>query len=358
MFVKTSNDLSFSLMSQNLLRSCKIKAVVLSFPFLRASRRQVTTMTAKPPLDPSQPIHWILDWDGTITRRDTLDALVSIAATSKPTSPVFDEWKRVSEAYMVDYTTAMEKLAPGGDLPKTVQKERILLRALASVEQASLDRVPLSGIFAGLTRKLLDEGARRVIDSRKVELRKGFTHFVQHMQSRNCDDLDLLSVNWSRHFISSCLKAGGASVDPQAIYANELDGIERDLVSTGKISPDDDAEMKIISSGDKLEYLRRLRKLSRISRDKKSDSSKPVVYVGDSWTDIECLLEADLGISIRDDPQGSSQKKLADRLQSLGIHCPRLQDWKSADEWQVVWARDFAEVRTWIEAHHESIPGT
>ncbi|KAF9692306.1 hypothetical protein EKO04_009416 [Ascochyta lentis] len=311
-------------------------------------------MTAKPPLDTSRPIHWILDWDGTITRRDTLDALVSIAAFSKPSLSIFDEWKRVSEAYMTDYTATMEKRAPDGDLPKTLQGERDLLRTLESVEQTSLDRVSSSGIFSDLTRKLLDEGAKRVIDSRKVELRKGFAQFLQHMQSRGSDDLDLLSVNWSRHFISSCLKAGEAYVDPQAIYANELDGIERDLVSTGKISPDEDAEMKIVSSGDKLEYLVRLRKLKCESRNESLDSSRPIVYVGDSWTDIECLLEADLGICIRDDPIGSSQRKLAERLQSLGIRCPRLQDWKDADEWQVVWARDFAEIQAWLEALNAS----
>ncbi|KZM23206.1 uncharacterized protein EKO05_0008368 [Ascochyta rabiei] len=312
-------------------------------------------MTAKPPLDPNQSIHWVLDWDGTITRRDTLDALVSIAASSKPSSPVLDEWKRVSEAYMTDYTAAIERLAPGSNLPTTVQEEKDLLRALESVEQASLDRVSSSGIFAGLTRKLLAEGAKRVIDSREVELRKGFAQFLQRMQSRDRDELDILSVNWSRHFIRSCLEAGEAYMDPQAVHANELDGIERDLVSTGKISPVEDAMMKIISSGDKLEYLMRLRKQNRESRNECPGSSRPIVYVGDSWTDIECLLEADLGICVRDDPIGSSQKKLAERLQDLGICCPRLQDWKCADEWQMVWASDFAEIQTWIEAHNASI---
>ncbi|KAJ4338972.1 hypothetical protein N0V95_007917 [Ascochyta clinopodiicola] len=312
-------------------------------------------MTAKSPLDPNQPIHWVLDWDGTITRRDTLDALVSIAASSKPSSPVLDEWKRVSEAYMTDYTAAIEKLAPGGHLPKTVPKERDLLGALKTVEQASLDRVSSSGIFAGLTRKLLAEGAKRVIDSRKVELRRGFSKFLQHMQSRDRDELDILSVNWSRHFIRSCLEVGEVCVRPQAVYANELDGIEKDLVSTGKISPDENSEMKIISSGDKLEYLMRLQRLNSASRNESPSSSRPIIYVGDSWTDIECLLEADLGICVRDDPIGSSQRKLAERLQSLGIHCPRLQDWKSADEWQVVWASDFAEIQTWIEARNASI---
>lgn len=296
-------------------------------------------MTAKPGFNIHQPIHWILDWDGTITRRDTLDALVSIAASAKPDSPVHEEWKRVSEAYMTDYTEALGQLAPDGRLPTTVQEERRLLQSLKSVEQASLARVSASGIFADLTQKLLEEGASNVINSKKVEIRNGFADFLQSKQTRSHDTLDLLSVNWSRHFISSCLKAAGVSIDKSSIYANELDGIESNYVSQGKISPEHGSEMTIISSSDKLEYLTHLRE----------QDNRPIIYMGDSWTDIECLLEADLGICIRGEPIGSSQKKLAERLESLGVHCPHLSDWREADEWQVVWAKDFAAVQAWLE---------
>lgn len=296
-------------------------------------------MTAKPGFNIHQPIHWILDWDGTITRRDTLDALVSIAASAKPDSPVHEEWKRVSEAYMTHYTEALGQLAPDGRLPTTVQEERRLLQSLKSVEQASLARVSASGIFADLTQKLLEEGASNVINSKKVEIRNGFADFLQSKQTRSHDTLDLLSVNWSRHFISSCLKAAGVSIDKSSIYANELDGIESNHVSQGKISPENGSEMTIISSSDKLEYLTHLRE----------QDNRPIIYMGDSWTDIECLLEADLGICIRGEPIGSPQKKLAERLESLGVHCPHLSDWREADEWQVVWAKDFAAVQAWLE---------
>ncbi|KAF3041423.1 hypothetical protein E8E11_004827 [Didymella keratinophila] len=297
-------------------------------------------MTAKPGFDISQPIHWILDWDGTMTRRDTLNALVSIAASAKPDSPVLEDWKRVSEAYMTDYTEALEKLAPGGRLPMTVEEERRLLRSLRSVEQASLHRVSASGIFAGLTQKLLEEGASNAINSNKVEIRNGFAEFLESKQASHHNTLDILSVNWSRHFISSCLKAAGAPIDKSSIYANELDGIDSNHVSQGTISPEGDLEMTIISSGDKLEYFTHM----------KEQDKKPTIYVGDSWTDIECLLEADLGICIRDEPIGSSQKKVAERLEDLGIHCPHLSSWRQADKWQVVWAKDFADVQAWMEA--------
>ncbi|KAJ4987185.1 hypothetical protein SVAN01_07337 [Stagonosporopsis vannaccii] len=311
-------------------------------------------MATKSPFDPVQPIHWVLDWDGTITRHDTLDALVSITASAKPVLPVLAQWRTVSEAYMSDYTTALEKLAPGGNLPRNIVEEQQLLRAMKSVEQASLDRVSSSGIFAGLTKRLLEEGARNVVDSKKVEIRTGFTDFLHSIQEKGRDRLDLLSVNWSRHFIGSCLKAAEALVQKEVIHANELDGIDNDSVSLGHISHDNDAEMLIISSGDKLEYMNRLRKQHSNSRDRGTNSDVPIVYIGDSWTDIECLLDADLGICIRDEPLGSSQKKLAERLESLSIRCPHLSAWSDADGQQVVWASDFAEIKTWIGARQVS----
>lgn len=335
-----------------LSRVCKDKAPSVYDHLSTVSTALYSTMGARRSVNPTQPTHWILDWDGTITRRDTLDALVSIAASSKPDSPILDKWKSVSEDYVSDYTAAMEKLAPGGELPKDVQGEKVFLQALSSVEQASLDRVSSSGIFAGLTRKLIDEGANDLVGTGKIELRNGVLKFLRYTQSRDHDDLDILSVNWSRHFIHSCLRAGTALVDQGTIYANELDGIERNLTSMGKISPEGDAEMHIISSGDKLEYLVRLRKHGCEFRNVSLDLAKQIIYIGDSWTDIESLLEADLGICIRDDPIGSSQKKLAQRLEDLGIHCPHLQDWREADAQQVVWARDFAEVQEWVEVHN------
>lgn len=332
-------------------RFCNLSTSAVYSHLATASIKLHSNMVTKHSLVPARPIHWILDWDGTITRRDTLNALVSMAAAVKPDSPILEEWKRVSEAYMSDYTTAMERLAPGGSLPKTLEEEKELLRALSKVEQASLDRVSSAGIFAGLARQLIDEGAKDLIESRKVELRTGFTAFIQLAQSRCQDSLDLLSVNWSRRFIGSCLAVTEAPVQRGSIYANELDGIENGQVSRGLISSGDDTKMSIISSGDKLSYFNRLRTQPCKSAIGYLDSATPVVYIGDSWTDIECLLEADLGICIRDEPPSSSQKKLGERLEALGAQCRHISDWVQTDQQQVVWAKDFVEVKNWAEAY-------
>ncbi len=299
-----------------------------------------TTMSAKPPFNKASPIHWILDWDGTITKQDTLDALVNISAATKPDFPTLDQWQRVSQAYMDDYTATLAQIVPNGKLPITISEEKRLLAHMRPVEQRSLDRVSSSGIFAGLTRQAIDAGARQAINSRAVQLRNGFTDFFKYVRNnRQKDEIVLLSVNWSRHFIQACLGASGVTDIPTpSIFSNELDNIDSGEPSTGVVIPvTTNDEGLIMSSGDKLEKMKRMRE----SKDQK-------VYVGDSWTDIECLLAADLGICIRDEPMGTSQKKLAEALTRLGVSCPRLEDYRDADEWNVVWVRDFAEIQDWI----------
>jgi hypothetical protein len=270
----------------------------------------------------SKPIHWILDWDGTLTQKDTLNALVAIAAAIKPTFPTHDRWKSVVDAYLNDYTSTLASLTPNTTLPRTLDAESKLLKDLKPVEQRSLDRVSESKIFEGLTRDSLANGAKKAVQSGEVSLRPGSLEFLQSIATTN-DTVHILSVNWSRHFIASCLAAAGINLDPELIFANELAGIEEGEASSGQISPD--ASRKIIASDDKLRYLEMMRNMG-------------------SWTDVECLLAADIGICIRDEPIGSSQGKLAEAMERLGVACVPLL---GGDEGSVFWARDFVEILKW-----------
>lgn len=245
-------------------------------------------------------------------------------------------WQRVSKAYVQEYAAALEQLAPDGALPNTVQEEKQLLSKLRDIEARSLSRVSSSGIFAGLTSQAVKMGAQQAIASRHVQLRNGFSAFLQGIQSQAHNDVAILSVNWSRHFIQSCLEASGATVPWHAILANQLDNMCSDEPSTGHIVPTNPVDRGLIlSSGDKLA------RMQEIKGHK--------VYVGDSWTDMECLLAADLGICIRDHPMGTSQKQLAHALERLGIACPRLSDCHELNNSRVAWATDFAEIQNWME---------
>ncbi|EAT88555.2 hypothetical protein SNOG_03350 [Parastagonospora nodorum SN15] len=282
------------------------------------------------PTKPRRSTHFILDFDGTITQSDTLNTLVSIAASSKPEFPTQERWKAVVDAYISDYTATLEKLAPNGKFPTTVGGEKKLLRDLKAVEQRSLDRVFEARIFEGVTREVIEEGAERAVRGGEVGVREGCVGFMRSILASKEDKL---------HFIASCLKAAGVLVDPAVILANELEGIAEERASTGQISPE--GSMKIVSSGDKLQYLEQIRE----------QGTARIVYIGDSWPDIECLLAADVGICIRDEPMGSSQRKLAEALERLEVACPRILDHDGSAQSQVVWAKDFSEISTWLENH-------
>lgn len=294
----------------------------------------ISTPTKSPPLQ--RPIRWILDWDGTITQKDTLNALVSIAATSKPNFPTQERWKSVVDAYMSDYTSTLNELTPNG-LPSTLEAEKKLLKDLKPVEQRSLDRVFHSQIFKDLTPENIEDGAKNAIESGDISLRSGFLDFYSFLKSMEESTFHILSVNWSRHFIHSCLSTAGIHIDHLHILVNELDGMPENLPSFGEISPE--GYMKIISSGDKLAHLRNL---------KEKSGGGSVVYIGDSWPDIECLVEADVGICIRDEEMGSSQRKLAEALERVGIECHRLGEVNGKG---MRWARGFVEIKRWAEGY-------
>lgn len=275
-----------------------------------------------------------------MTQKDTLDALVNIAASTKPDFPTRERWKEVVAAYMHDYTTTLNTLVPDGALPTTITDERNLLKAMKPVEQHSLDRVAASKIFAGMTAQHLDDGARMAVQSGDVALRAGCVEFLRTVtnDATSGDKLHILSVNWSRHFILSCLKSAGANINASIILANELDGISDGRESSGEISPSGD--VRIVASGDKLRYLEELRK----------GSEAMVVYVGDSWTDVECLVDADFGVCIRDERMGGSQGKLAEALERIGVECPCISTGQEGGGGGVVWARDFTELLRWVDA--------
>lgn len=341
-------------------------------------------------VDPARAIHWILDWDGTFTTRDTLDTLVNIAKEAKSDPTIPQKWEHVSNAYLSDFTAALEKQ---GKLPSTVLGERNLLKSLEQVEKRSIERVSTSGIFRGLRARDIRLGARHACNKGAVQLRTGADDFLRWIASHrmisqvhDLDLVDVLSVNWSQHFITECLdacqvdltsicnptykkskqekgKQYGITKDEElqellaatdteyvdrckrpytkTIYANELEDIDGDLGSTGVICVTGDH--KIISSRDKLHYLQESRKVNPYMM-----KPIPIVYIGDSWTDFECLLAADLGICIRSDPITSSQKKLKNSLKRVGIRCPHIEQWKDADDWYVMWALDFDEIKDWF----------
>ena len=262
-------------------------------------------------------LHWVIDWDGTMTQEDTLSVLVQIAQDAKPGENIRASWQQVTQAYLADYNAALQHLGVFQNPPTTLEQVSAHLRELTAVEQRSIDRVSASAIFRGLSAEAIDAGAAKAIATKQVVLRRDLLKFLQVIKKREKDaghgpdTVDIVSVNWSKRFITSCLNAAlpnQRAIPHINVYANELEGINEGRPSDGTLCAP--GSPKIISSADKLARLQALRA--------QYPAHEAIVYVGDSMTDIECILAADLGICMRDTPKMNvAQQQLSDTLKLL-----------------------------------------
>ena len=317
-------------------------------------------MSTQPPN--ARPIRIILDFDGTITTSDTLAPLSHIGythASQQTPQRTLPPWAAIVSAYLSDYSAHAASYAPTAEKRTTLVQEAAWLNSLAPIERASARRAVEAGIWGGVWREEVEGAAEREIRDGKVELRRGVGELMesaaeggeQQGEMRKEVEISVLSVNWSRQWIWSVLKNGLRSgkggghatnlLKTVPIFANELPSIA--ALPDGDI-PGTSVELR--TSGDKLRCMR-----GQQSGQTKASNPAFVVYVGDSATDLECLAEADLGICIRDEKMGSSQKELAGLLERLKFDVHRIGQGRNhveAEKKTIVWARDFEEVKIWL----------
>ncbi|KAK4937094.1 hypothetical protein LTR28_009947 [Elasticomyces elasticus] len=135
------------------------------------------------------------------------------------------------------------------------------------------------------------------------------------------------------------------------IMANEIEGLNEPEGSNGQLSKNGRGGIR--TSADKLERLRSIQRPTDSAKSperfakREAESAPSIVYVGDSATDLECLLAADVGICIRDEPMGIGQKELAATLDRLGVAVLRINESQATNTSAtpfVWWARDLQEI--------------
>lgn len=225
----------------------------------------------------------VLDWDETITETDTM-AIIS-RVTTEPT-----RWPEFVDAYMSDLQKHQDTYGEVNSLSEFFE----FLGSLSSVEICSVRRIESAGVFKGVTHDDLRETAKT------VAIRDGFPAFYERLGSNVSKEV--LSVNWSQEFILYGLPVN-CKPEEWKITANSL-VFDDDARCTGAVSKDKDGGIR--TALDKLRYLQ-----TRISETRKMEGL--LVYVGDSNTDLPCLLEADLGIVF-----GRNQS-LMDNCEKYGI---------------------------------------
>lgn len=217
-----------------------------------------------------RPFHVILDFDGTITARDTIDALVQNALALKhpswssaalAQSPDARDWTECQDTYVAELGAHRAAAAAKHALRRpSLAGDLVDLGELWGVEEASVRRVGEKGIFRGVTGGMLRErGGEVTVEGgadegegveRRVVVRKGFREFVGEVERRAGPAWGVVSVNWSREWIRGVLGAvlGAGQVDAVPVMANEIndatgmiEGCRLDLVSSrlSLISPHD-----------------------------------------------------------------------------------------------------------------------
>ncbi|KAL1841209.1 hypothetical protein VTJ49DRAFT_7330 [Mycothermus thermophilus] len=347
----------------------------------------------------------ILDFDGTITQHDTLDALVSLAITHSTSSPspssqpqsalepgnegktqqtrTKEALTTVWQTIVADYITACEAhrgaYRPAADQRTSIEEELAFLESWEPVERASVARVSAAGFFRGLggVGREEGEGSDGELDGAQgggmlvklgrgaalavsgtgsgsdpgssgepvtVELRKGFGEFMERVGTAGWE-VAVVSVNWSDEFIRGVVQAGcdkyrggddssssssTSSSDswPGKVLANRVRFPDGQILGPRELGGE-----PLVTAGDKL------RAMKSLVKGTGSEKGTPkVVYIGDSTTDLTCLVEADLGIVIAPDTE-SKLLKTMDRVQ---LQVPHVEE--AARGSKLAWARDFEEV--------------
>ncbi len=213
-----------------------------------------------------------VDFDETITLRDTIYRLPELAADHLPQGDreaMLLHWKDAAEEYYADWrrtlSRALESVEPTSDPRDALAR---FAAAFDGLERTSLDAVEASGLLRGIPRSALRHAGG------DIDQWDGALDVLRDAAERGAE-LHVVAANWSAELIEAAV----GSVDP-VIHSSDL-VFGADDRSTGGLV------RRMVSALDKRACLRRLR-----ARDGWT------VYIGDSVTDLLALLEADVGILI------------------------------------------------------------
>jgi thiamine phosphate phosphatase / amino-HMP aminohydrolase len=298
-----------------------------------------------------------LDFDGTITAKDTIGELANSALRIQQGrgSDLQRQWKHVVKAYMDDCKQHDCDYHVAEDKRTLAEQEVAYLREMKGVEIRSLDRIRDSSVFKGIESEQLRQAGRDALAGGIIRFRDGFGDFVE-ARRREGWKMYVISVNWSTAFIEGCI-----SQTPNEcieVIANEISAEDGSIAGPAFLNADPESPPRILTNSmDKLEVLRRL-----IQRNESED--QPSFYLGDSGTDLECLLAVTTGIVMadeeeEDDQQGSS--KLLRTLGRIGMEAPHVKltnKEQTQKQQQIWWASSFTEIEANISFQSIAGPAT
>lgn len=263
----------------------------------------------------------ILDFDGTITKQDTIDklALAVIEHRGEHSSKI---WEDIVKAWLDDHSRHANAYLPAQADRTTPAAELAFLDSMKEVENASITRVDESKIFRGISQEELVRLGSEAVQKGVVELRDGWKGFLRELNGRGWET-GLVSINWSKDWVRGCLRGEEERGRIEKWVTNNIDAEKGVLVGPEGAG----GEGVLMTAGDKLEATRQL---------VKGKGEQAWVYVGDSTTDLACLLEAKMGVVMAD----SEESRLLTTLKRIGFDVPRAAEGPA----RLVWVKDFEEL--------------
>lgn len=325
-----------------------------------------------------RPVHLVLDFDATLTVRDTIILLreIPLQRNRRLGREAFTvpEWSTLEQAYMEDYNrhkkaeadldNGREKHA-GSLLDRAKDYSEMLARRRA-LEERSMQRLVGWDFFRGVTRADVASAANAVVGDGRLEMRAGWSQMLemflpssgQHSAADN-PRVSIISLNWSRTFIrQSLLSALEAEQrnnphlarfirEDLTVAACEVAGLDEPDGSSGQIHTD------VLSNIDKLRYLPPASQRFDIRHTgRQRDSEAPyLVYVGDSSTDFDCLMAADTGIWLC--PAGDieeAKRKCGQVFKPLELKVRPIShgDQEGGEVDELLWAQDFEQITQYL----------
>lgn len=272
----------------------------------------------------------VLDFDGTITVHDTIGEVAKYALSVRADegNDLRQEWDSVVKAYVDDYKRHVDEYHVDESMRERPEEEVEFLRQAKTVELRSLERIRDCRLFQGIAPECFREAGRKAVENGAVVLREGFRRFVE----ARLDDgwrVWVVSVNWSSAFIEGALDCPGITVianyirDDGSIAGPSLDGIN------------DGEAQTLTNSGDKLAALNSILQMA-------PQPSSAAFYFGDSTTDLECLLRADSGVVVADQPDST----LLRTLRRIGKDVPHAAGTASRDN--LSWVSTYDDVERYV----------
>lgn len=229
----------------------------------------------------------VLDWDETITTKDTTSLIASIAEINSPKELSFSYFtKKYMESYLY-----FENLFRGeyGEID-SMEKEIHFQKGLKTIELVSINRLEQHHFFKGVHISKFRDAAKQ------IDFKPNCSEMLRNWNL----PIYILSINWSRTMIEERLKLEG--VNNVKVMANDLSNI--DNIATGKF----EARYNIRTGYDKLKVLRQL---------KIDYPNEKLLYVGDSHGDVLPIADADIGILIQNGKGISQLKKIFGDVRQL-----------------------------------------